>query len=61
MPKFGTSVGENIEPNNLRLAALIAASLVADRSSDADVSKLMAQIKVPSKVVSDTTPTVDEC
>jgi hypothetical protein len=35
------------------LAALLAVSLVADKSSDANVSKLMPEIKVPSNVVSD--------
>ena len=36
------------------LTALVAVSLVADKSSDANVSKLVPEIKVPSNVVSDT-------
>jgi len=36
------------------LKALRTVSLVVDKSSDANVSKLMAEIKVPSNVVSDT-------
>jgi hypothetical protein len=36
------------------LKALVPINLVVDKSSDADVSKLMPEIKVPSNVVSDT-------
>jgi hypothetical protein len=52
MPKFGTSVGENIESNNLRLAGLVAASPFADDSSGRKISKLMSSNKVPSNVES---------
>ena len=39
---------------NIRLEVLVAVSLVADKSSDVNVSTLMPEIKVPSNAVSDT-------
>ena len=40
----------------VRLAARIAVSLVVDKSSDANISKRMPSIKVPSNVVSGKRP-----
>ena len=39
---------------NVGLTVLVAVSLVTEKSSDANVSELMPEIKVPSNVVSDT-------
>ena len=41
-------------PKNVLLTVVVAVRLVAKKSSDAKVSKLMPEIKVPSNVVSDT-------
>ena len=53
IPREGRESGSESSPN-VRLAARVFVSFVADERSDASVSKLMPEIKVQSNVVADT-------
>lgn len=48
--------GKGVVRKTVGFSALVTMSVVAGNPSDANVSKLMSQIKVPSNVISDTAP-----